>query len=45
MTSAGETRWEEFVPFLAFPAELRKVVYTTNAVEWFVSNGLGDEAS
>jgi transposase-like protein len=25
--------WEEFVPFLAFPAELRTIVYTTNAVE------------
>jgi len=25
--------WPEFVPFLEFPVELRKVVYTTNAVE------------
>lgn len=25
--------WEEFVPFLAFPTELRTIVYTTNAVE------------
>jgi transposase-like protein len=25
--------WDEFVPFLAFPAELRKIVYTTNAIE------------
>ena len=33
MISAWESVWEEFVPFLAFPAELRKVVYTTNAVE------------
>ncbi len=25
--------WDEFVPFLAFPTELRKIVYTTNAIE------------
>jgi len=25
--------WTEFTPFLAFPPELRKVIYTTNAVE------------
>lgn len=25
--------WPEFVPFLAFPAEVRRVIYTTNAVE------------
>ena len=25
--------WERVVPFFAFPAEVRKVVYTTNAVE------------
>ena len=25
--------WDEFTPFLEFPAELRRVVYTTNAVE------------
>lgn len=25
--------WEEFTPFLAFPTELRTIVYTTNAVE------------
>ena len=25
--------WEEFTPFLAFPLELRTIVYTTNAVE------------
>lgn len=33
MISAWESCWEEFVPFLAFPVELRKIVYTTNAVE------------
>ena len=25
--------WDEFVPFLAFPLDLRKLVYTTNAIE------------
>ncbi len=25
--------WERFTPFLAFPAPVRKVIYTTNAVE------------
>ena len=25
--------WEEFIPFLDYPAELRKIVYTTNAIE------------
>lgn len=27
------TAWEQFVPFLRFPPEIRKVVYTTNLVE------------
>ncbi len=26
-------QWERVIPFFAFPAEVRKVVYTTNAVE------------
>jgi len=25
--------WDEFIPFLDYPAELRRVVYTTNAIE------------
>ncbi|QGK72245.1 IS256 family transposase [Allosaccharopolyspora coralli] len=25
--------WEQFTPFLAYPPELRKLVYTTNAIE------------
>ena len=25
--------WEQIVPFFAFPADIRKVIYTTNAVE------------
>ncbi|MCD2191773.1 IS256 family transposase, partial [Actinomycetospora sp. SF1] len=28
-----ERAWNEFVPFLDYPAELRRVVYTTNAIE------------
>jgi putative transposase len=33
MIKSWETNWAEFVPFLEFPAELRKIVYTTNAIE------------
>jgi transposase-like protein len=33
MISSWERAWDEFVPFLAFPVELRKIVYTTNAIE------------
>ena len=25
--------WERFIPFLGFPPELRRVIYTTNAIE------------
>lgn len=25
--------WEEFIPFLDYPVELRRIVYTTNAIE------------
>jgi transposase-like protein len=28
-----ENRWSDFVPFLDFPEEVRKVIYTTNAIE------------
>jgi transposase-like protein len=28
-----ERAWERVVPFLAFPTEIRRVVYTTNTVE------------
>ena len=28
-----ESAWERFIPFLAFPPELRKIIYTTNAIE------------
>jgi transposase-like protein len=33
MVSSWENSWEEFVPFLEFPLELRKIVYTTNSIE------------
>ena len=33
MIKSWETSWAEFVPFLEFPIELRKIVYTTNAIE------------
>ena len=33
MIRSWEQAWDEFVPFLDFPPELRKVVYTTNAIE------------
>ncbi len=28
-----ERAWERFTPFLAFPPEVRKVIYTTNSIE------------
>jgi putative transposase len=33
MIGSWENAWDEFVPFLGFPLELRKIVYTTNAIE------------
>jgi transposase-like protein len=33
MIQSWENSWQEFVPFLEFPVELRKIVYTTNAIE------------
>jgi transposase-like protein len=33
MIRSWEVSWNEFVPFLEFPTELRKLVYTTNAIE------------
>ena len=30
-----ERAWERFTPFLAFPPALRKIIYTTNAIESF----------
>lgn len=31
--AAWERAWETFIPFLDFPLEIRKVLYTTNAIE------------
>jgi putative transposase len=33
MVAAWERAWDEFVPFLKFDASVRKVIYTTNAIE------------
>ena len=33
MVRGWENAWDEFVPFLDFPPELRRVVYTTNSIE------------
>jgi transposase-like protein len=33
MIGSWENAWDEFVPFLDYPPELRKIVYTTNAIE------------
>jgi len=33
MIATWETAWPEFVPFLEYPVELRRLVYTTNAIE------------
>ena len=33
MIQTWRSSWPEFVPFLEFPIELRKVVYTTNAIK------------
>jgi len=30
-----ERAWERFIPFLAFPPAVRKIIYTTNAIESF----------
>ena len=28
-----QNAWERFIPFLAFPPELRRIIYTTNSIE------------
>ena len=33
ITQAWRSAWEYVIPFLAFPAEVRRVIYTTNAIE------------
>jgi transposase-like protein len=33
MIGMWERSWTEFVPFLEFPVEIRKIIYTTNGIE------------
>jgi transposase-like protein len=33
MIGMSERSWAEFVPFLDFPVEIRKLIYTTNGIE------------
>jgi putative transposase len=33
MVGVWERAWPEFVPFSSFPVEIRKLIYTTNAIE------------
>ena len=33
MVAAWDRAWDQFVPFLEFDAAIRKVIYTTNAIE------------
>ena len=33
MIAMWRRSWPEFIPFLAFPVEVRKIIYTTNAIE------------
>ena len=33
ITQAWLNAWEHVIPFLAFPDEVRRVIYTTNAIE------------
>ena len=28
-----QRNWSDIIPFFAFPAEIRKVIYTTNSIE------------
>jgi len=33
VVATWQNAWERFTPFLAFPPEIRKIIYTTNAIE------------
>jgi putative transposase len=33
IADSWRTRWENIIPFLSLPADLRKAVYTTNSIE------------
>ena len=33
ISKSWKNRWENIIPFFAYPADIRKVIYTTNAIE------------
>ena len=33
MTAMWQRQWEQVIPFFAYPPEVRKIIYTTNAIE------------
>jgi len=33
IVKSWRTAWEQVIPFFAFPPEVRRVIYTTNAIE------------
>jgi putative transposase len=33
ISKSWKQRWENIIPFFAYPADIRKVIYTTNAIE------------
>ena len=33
ITLIWKRQWEQVIPFFAYPAEVRKIIYTTNAIE------------
>jgi len=33
VADVGERNWQRVIPFFEFPEEIRKIIYTTNAVE------------
>jgi putative transposase len=33
ITAAWRRKWEQVIPFLAYPPEVRRMIYTTNAIE------------
>ena len=33
MVQSWQRHWDRIIPFFAFPAAVRKIVYTTNAIE------------
>ena len=33
INASGEKNWEKIIPFLAYPPAIRRIMYTTNAIE------------